>query len=595
MDTASIYYVDDRGLHNALNDRGRNFWYAYVEEIFDQLGIRAASIEPTRQGIEEILARASCLVLGPVTDPALFPTMAPALQEWVARGGILIGFGCEGLDALFGVDGNAMIRQPMGDFALNGFFDVQHVAVAAGVHSYLHPGQRLLIFSDVRAVTPNAATVVGRYGYANGRPSPFAAVTARPIGSGWAFYFAFDVPKTLWVLHQGRPVDADYDGDGYFRASDARVIGHNEEEVLYADEILFLIQNMIARRPQPFIFACPPVEDAPPHMLLFWGGDDEARAGSQVLASDFMAARNLPYHLNIMPEKGEFRLSASEAEHIRSNNHELSLHYNFITGRTHPYAFTQADMAEQAEAFLRAFGRRAECTVNHWVTWVGWAEPAKWMAACGGTADNGRIHSATPPLNPANQIGFSFGSAFPFSFYDDWRNGNARIDFIEEPITAYEMGYRQEENDFAMVHRAMDLAAHYHLTMNLFYHPPNIAYRASCRAAIDEALSYIRRRGLRVKHAGNDELARWWKQRRASWAGDLCCEAGRIQFSTRTEHRDGMIVKIPSQSRTAAACRCSGRHAAFENRFEFGQNWVYVVAPEGECAVSIELSQRDSP
>jgi hypothetical protein len=50
-----------------------------------------------------------------------------------------------------------------------------------------------------------------------------------------------------------------------------------------------------------------------------------------------------------------------------------------------------------------------------------------------------------------------------------------------------------------------------------------------------------------------------------------------------------MVVKIPTQAETASICRCSGREAAFENRYEFGQNWVYVVTPSGECEIEVQL------
>lgn len=239
MSAETIAFVYDRGLHTATNDAGQNFWYAYTNEIFDQLGVRATGVEPCAQAIEDALEESTCLVLGPVADAELLPSLAPRLQDWVERGGILIGFANEGLDDLFGVTGGSVVRQPRDDFSLNGFFDLKHVALTADVHSYLHPAQKLLILSDVRGLAPTSAGVIGQYYYANGRASEFTAITARGLGRGWAFYFGFDVPKTVWVLHQGRPIDADYDGDGFLRTSDARVIGHNEEEVMYADEILF--------------------------------------------------------------------------------------------------------------------------------------------------------------------------------------------------------------------------------------------------------------------------------------------------------------------------------------------------------------------
>jgi hypothetical protein len=211
------------------------------------------------------------------------------------------------------------------------------------------------------------------------------------------------------------------------------------------------------------------------------------------------------------------------------------------------------------------------------------------MAANGGIGDNSRFNSALPPMNPVDQIGFSFGTAFPYHFYDDWRNGNARIRFIEEPITAYEVGYRYGEPDYPMVHRAIDLAAHYHLTMDMFYHPGCISGTPACRAAIGEILSYIGRRGLRVKHLGNDALARWWHARSDSWVGGMETRDSVVCFRTRTHHAEGMMVKVPVQKRSASGCRGAGKNLVFENRYEFGQNWVYAVVPSGECEVEITV------
>ena len=102
-----------------------------------------------------------------------------------------------------------------------------------------------------------------------------AAVTARQLGKGPPFYFAFSVPQTMWVLHQGRPVDRDYDGDKRLRRSDAIVIRPHSSEVAYADELLLLVQNMIAVEPHPFLHQLPPVSPPPA------GGGGRNEAGSR--------------------------------------------------------------------------------------------------------------------------------------------------------------------------------------------------------------------------------------------------------------------------------------------------------------------------
>jgi hypothetical protein len=265
----------------------------------------------------------------------------------------------------------------------------------------------------------------------DGHDTGNAAVTARELGKGRVFYFAFGLPQTMWVLHQGRPVDRDYDGDDKLRSADGLVIKPHSMEVAYADELLFLLQNMIGTQLHPFVHQLPPIPpstlsngtergaDRIPDALFFWGGDDEGSTeGIQLVASNWMKQRGLPYHINALPRKdGKFGLSVEDAKKIRANGHEISLHYNFIDGFAPRAGFTREDVLKQAAAFRRHFGTGLICSVTHHTRWTGWAEPAKWMREAGGKADNSFVHAGSPPSNPVNLLGFSFGTAFPFWFY----------------------------------------------------------------------------------------------------------------------------------------------------------------------------------
>jgi hypothetical protein len=418
-----------------------------------------------------------------------------------------------------------------------------------------------------------------------------AAITRRDQGAGTAFYFAFNVPKTVWLLQQGRPIDKDYDGDGYFRLSDACLIRPHEIEVQYADEIKWLLQNMIATRPVPFIYASPPLGDQMPDALFFWGGDDEGAPSAQLFSSNFMKERGLPYHMNIMPREGKFALTADEARKIAANGHEIALHFNVIDAHTHPYSFTEADVREQMQLFQNAFGQTSICSVNHWCTWTGWAEPAKWFSALGAKGDNSRIHASSPPLNPANMMGFSFGTAFPYYIYDDWRGANKRIDFITQPIMAYEVGYSNKtgQPDFELLPIVVDMAARYHLTTDMFYHPVNIHRFPSCRAAIDEVLRLIREKGIVAKHMANDELCRWWSARSASSIEAVVPSKEVITITCAAPYDDGMIVKLPLGRRRARTVRVDDSRAIFKSAREFGQQWLFVAVPKGKHTVEIAL------
>jgi hypothetical protein len=329
-----------------------------------------------------------------------------------------------------------------------------------------------------------------------------------------------------------------------------------------------------------------------PDALFYWGGDDEAAAGTQVWASNWMKEKGLPYHINIMPNKeGKFALTVEEAKTVLANGHECSLHYNFWDNFKHPCGFTFSDVRTQAEAFYERFGFRQVCSVNHCVRWSGWVEPAKWMRAVGGRADNSFIHHPLPPMNPANRLGFVFGTCYPFYFYDNYINENKKIDFLEEPITAYEVGYSSSETtDFDLIHKVIDIAAKYHLVMDMFYHPVNIYRSPACREAIEEALRYIENKGIIAVHKGNDGLWEWWDKRSRSQIIDVTVSDKTVSFIACCESDEGMIVKVPI-SASVNSVVCDGQNASFKSRLEFGKNWLYVVVPEGRHKITITYSR----
>ena len=584
-------YVYDAGLRIEANRQGKNYWYEYIKEINEQLGLRAQEISVSDLKDSTRLSDIEVLFIG---DFALSDVMKSNLSDWVQQGGVLIGFATEGLDEIFGNVCGSIIPQPESDYDISGYFSLESDELTTDIHSYLHPEQRLIIFSDIRGVVPKESTEVARLYGIDLTDTVCAAVTRRDYGKAHAYYFAFSVPQTMWVLHQGIPITRDRNGDGYYRTGDLIAIGDNEREVLYADEILFLIQNMIAQKPQPLIYAIPPKGKQIPDALFFWGGDDEAARGTKVWASNWMKEKGLPYHINIMlNNEGEFTVTREEAEAIHANGHECSLHYNFINNFD-PLAFTEADVRKQMEAFYEAYGFHPVCTVNHWCRWTGWAETAKWMHAAGGKADNSFIHHRLPPLNPANRLGFVFGTCFPFYFYDDYRAENRKIDFLEEPITAYELGYSASDvTDFDVVYKAIDMAAKYHLVMDMFYHPVNVHNHPACRSAIEEGLRYMESKGVVAVHKGNDGLWDWWDKRSRSQISDVTiheAEQAGVSFTACCEYDDGMIVKVPIKSAESdVSPTCDGRCADYEIREDFGRRWLYVIVPKGTHEVKIGI------
>lgn len=583
-------WVYDEAQHVSLNSAGRNYWHVYTAEILDRLGLTADAVPPSALSDPAKLREYSLLFIGRIGDSRAVEAASPMLRAWVHDGGTLVGFAAEGLEPLFGVEAAGRMDQPSGEFSIAGYLRFVESSLTAGLDCHGHENQPLIIVSPIRMVAPTDAEAVAALlqpdseepgDGSKARATPYAAVSSRTLGRGRAFYFAFDLPQTMWTIHQGRPVDADHDGDGYLRAMDARVIGGNDPGVAYTDELHFLLQAIIGTQPMPLIHQIPPLRGEVADALFFFGGDDEGQPKNQVAASDFMKSRGLPYHINLMPVDGEFALSRAEMDHVERNGHELSLHYDFITGFEHPTGFTEQDVRRQVEMFRPVFGRPPVCSVNHWCRWTGWADPARWMSARGQIADNSWMGAPSPPLNPVNTIDFSFGTAFPRHVWDDWRRGNERLDFVQEHVVAYEVGYREEATDFERLHQAVDRAARYRLTVNMFYHPVYLATNPACQRAIDELLGYVQRRGIAAAFMGNDELARWWLHRSDARLEQVRFSGAELRFHAECDYPDGFVAKVCIGRANACQCAVSGAPVPAKVVAEFGANWAYIPLPQG--------------
>ncbi len=587
-------YLYDAAAHARANRNGRNHWDLYLREILDELGLRADEVGLDLLADAGRLDRYATLLVGGLSAEPLPQTTRDNLDRWVQGGGTLILFATEGLHELCGNRPQDSMQQPDSQFACTATFELQPHALTRDIHSTVQPEQRLLVFSDVRKVRADRSVELARLFDLQGHDTECAAVTARQLGKGNVFYFAFSVPQTMWVLHQGRPVDRDYDGDNILRRSDAIVIRPHSIEVAYADEILFLLQNMIAVQPSAFVHQLPPdPEGNIPDALFHWGGDDEGSTdGIQLFASNWMKAHGLPYHINAMPRAdGTFGLTIEDARRIKDNGHEISLHFNFIDGFAKGTGFTRDDVLAQAAAFRQHFGQDWVCSVNHWTRWTGWTEPAEWMLEAGGKSDNTFVHAGSPPGNPTNLLGFSFGTAFPFWLYDDWRDENRRIDFLEQPITAYECGYiGQDRADFATIHKVVDVAARYHQTMNMFYHPVYIAKYPYCRETIEEMLRYLDERNIRPLHWGSDELYHWWKARSQTNIGPVTSNGHTLSVEVESAYAAGVVVKIPLGPGTVRSVTVNGASATFATEQRFGQNWLLAVVPSGKGLVRVVLT-----
>ncbi|RJS85024.1 hypothetical protein CW702_01665, partial [Candidatus Bathyarchaeota archaeon] len=95
MPTAYVYDVD---LKIKANKNGMNYWYEYIKEIFDQLGVKARSISRHSLKDASSLEDIDVLIIGDLPEGELSNSALDTLTEWVKSGGVLIGFATEGMD-----------------------------------------------------------------------------------------------------------------------------------------------------------------------------------------------------------------------------------------------------------------------------------------------------------------------------------------------------------------------------------------------------------------------------------------------------------------------------------------------------------------
>ncbi len=587
MRALATAYLWEESLFEAANTRGENYWFAWAQDLLESIGAPGVAMPPEALTNPAALSRLSTLVLPDLRPDYLTAEAVATLREWVEGGGLLIGFATEGLDDLFGVEAEGRISQaaPWDVTATLRFTDAE---LSRPLYHPDLPAQEMLAVSDVRLVQLAGACELAALGDTEGEPLDRPAITLHSVGEGHACLFAFDLAQTVWAIQQGRPIDRDWVPDGYLRSSDAMIIGDRDPSVPFTDLLVFLLRNVVALTGQPMVHQLPALDGGVSDALFFWGGDDEAAEGTQVPASDFMAERDLPYHINIMPRDGQFTVSPEEFAHLRANRTEPALHVNFIDGYEHPLAFTREDIQKQTRLYREVYGETPVCTVFHWTLWCGWTEPAEWLREEGVLADNSRFGSNSPVLNPTNTCGYAFGTSFPFYFRLGADQANARLGFISEPITAYECGYDRDADVLALepLHRALDNAAFWHMTCNLFYHPVNIHRFSSCRDAIDEVLRYIDQRGMRAVHMGNDEVNFWWRARTAATIEDARADGDALAFTASCDWDEGYIVTVPVDAE-AVEVTVDGEPAEVEVRSEYGRPWACVPLTTGRHEVTV--------
>ena len=433
-------YTFDDDLRKKVNEFERkNYWDAYIEEILGMLGLNGRKLSLADFQDKNKLKDFSVLILGNLTGNKLTESALTTIDDWTANGGLLIGFGIKSLDDVFGIKtGRTKKQKEENDYAINGFFEFVPDELTFQLHPFHYLEQKLLILSEITYTEAANTKELGRLFDTHKNPEGCPAVTWRQHGRGLAGYFAFDVAKTTWLLHQGKPLSK----EAFEHTSKRSIHGDNSRMVPYADELAFLIQNMIARKTLPFIYQIPPDDNRVPDALLYWSGDEYSGPTRLSLeASDWMKEKGLPYHINI--EADRHPMSSEEYQHIIDNGHEVSLFF-YMRPKEGEVTLTPDIFKRQVDIFKQRFGGCPGSTLFWHTNWQGWSEPARWMAEAGCTADNtfSGFHAYSDnPFKNGPYFNLSSGTAYPFFFYDDYSHENRRINLIEQPFAIYEMGH----------------------------------------------------------------------------------------------------------------------------------------------------------
>lgn len=590
-----LAYLNDDGVRQTLNRAGQNCWEVYIAEMLGQLGYSARRLQLRDLEKPAALKTVSALIVGAQSGFMISNAAKQVLDAWVQSGGILIGFATFNMYGTYGVCPVTPIRQTPDDYAVAGKFTFHNNhPLTREIHPIMFMESMLLILSDIDPVYPRTAEEVARLCGVEGQTLNLAAVTWRAHGRGFAGYFTFDAAKTVWLLHQGRPLPDETQQMGAPKSNLQQVIGDNSAKVPYADEILLLIQNMLAQKPLPSIYPVPPEGTTIPEALFFWSGDEyKGPVERSLFASDYMRSKGLPYHINIMSE--HHPMTRAQFNSItRKNGHEVSVYYYINPGEN--ASMTRAMYRKQSDVFYKRFGIRPGSTLNGQCNWKGWSELPKWMAAAGGTADNTFI-GVPGAFNNYPSFGLGFGTGFPYFFYDGYVDGNRRINLIEQPLTCYELGHRgsippytdKETFSPADVHLPIDMAAHYHWNINWFYHPVYVLEYPLCRKSIEEILRYIKQQGLNIRHLGASRAADWWHARARSSVRLVKTSAKNQQYEARCTWPEGMVIRIPAKADAGYRIASGSRALKVLEKTEFGRRWLLVVVPPGQQKFTVTM------
>lgn len=578
-------YVRDLQLAYKRHKAGENDWDSYLPEIADSLGIccKAVDLPLAAEGLKNL----HYLMVGKRS----IENEANILKDWVEKGGVLLLFGSAKTTECTGFLKETEEKQTDDDFTISAY-----VSLDCGYAQEVYDNARLKtlpVYSDLVRVEPGADSQVLAwlhrptiFGIEGGDKTEYPAICKRKLGRGAVYYFAFEMPKTLWILQQGRPIDRDYDGDGYYRTADGIVLTRAHDLMLpYADIYRAILRDIFSQVPQPFVYELPADEAGKiPDFMLHYGGDDEGSDDYQMQASRIMKEAGLPYHVNLMLNReGKFALTREQYEEMKENGTSPSLHFDFFAARKF---YTREDFDNQLDKYIEAFGEVPKVTVNHVLMWSGWVDHERWCMERGIRADHTKIHKhLMPDYNPINTVGMAFGTTYPHYVYDDYLHENKKMEFLDIPIGFFEPRVypETEKRDRKQIDEVLDMAFKHNATLNIFVHPVYIVTEPAALAALDYIRASVESSGYSVIHADNDFLCDWWYDRSGIQIADV--EAGEEGCGFTAASDRAFAVRMKGFSDKYFI---NGERKAAKRAEGFCKGWMLYWLPAGRNTVFVE-------
>lgn len=535
----SVYFVQDP--QRKENQTAQTGFYSalYIEEMCSRLGVTATAL-PIQQLADTQLVKGDALFIG---DETLTPSQEQVLSQAAKAGTLVVGFATKKGGSLFGCTQQGVTRQT-DPYETVGYFAAQSDLLPTKEKNVTLP-----VMADLLQVKATNAVVVGT-----------VAVQEKEVPgllqNGNAYYFTFDVPGTLCKIVQGKPVSGPSNYFPVGRRTDGRSLPvEYDNTIAAADMYLLLLEKLLWQRGLPMVHQLPAMEDGTPADLLFYfGGDDDATSGELDLkASQIMADRGLPYHMNVMPKsvKGEYALSKEQYDDIIARGHELALHYD-MTGSF--ALFSKEAFENQIGTFVEAFGDLPVSNVAHCLVQEGYTEYARYQAELGIKGDNGHMGILNEAdINAFNIYGFGFGSAYPSFIYDDAQHKGKRLDFCSIPISYYEprIGGQYGDSD-EKLRECAEAAVYYGRSINLFTHPHYVAFYQGYDSnmtlnAFDTILNICKENGWQTYLAGVDKFCLWWHER----SGCRLQQKSENEWTVSLAGDSAMVMKIPMPSVTS--------------------------------------------